>query len=179
MCRPLTALAVALLLAAPSIAQAQTGEALIKKLGASAPVPNPTFPADKALTYKIAWSVTAAPEKPDQLADGFRRPANFLYMTDTEGVPRAQVHLAVIVYGPATKSLMHAAAYKATTGVDNGSVALLEALDAAGVQVIVCRQALARLKITREQLLPFVKVATSASMARATLAAQGYATFGQ
>ncbi|MBK6844276.1 MAG: hypothetical protein IPG88_18555 [Gemmatimonadetes bacterium] len=48
MCRPLTALAVALLLAAPSIAQAQTGEALIKKLGASAPVPNPTFPADKA-----------------------------------------------------------------------------------------------------------------------------------
>ncbi|MBK6844275.1 MAG: DsrE family protein [Gemmatimonadetes bacterium] len=94
-------------------------------------------------------------------------------------MPRAQVHLAVIVYGPATKSLMHAVAYKATTGVDNGSVALLEALDAAGVQVIVCGQALARLKITREQLLPFVKVATSASMARATLAAQGTRTFGQ
>jgi intracellular sulfur oxidation DsrE/DsrF family protein len=121
--------------------------------------------------------VTAAPEKPDQLADGFRRPANFLYMTDTEGVPRAQVHLAVIVYGPA-KSLMHAAAYKGGNRRRQRSVALLEVLDAAGVRVIVCGQALARLKITREQLLPFVKVATSASMARDARRAR-YATFGQ
>lgn len=174
-----TALAISLLLASPSVVQGQTGEALIKSLGTSSPVPNPSFPADKALTYKIAWNVTAAPEKPEQLADGFRRPANFLTMTDAEGVPRSQVHLAVIVYGGATKSLMHGAAYKAATGADNGSIPLLEALDAAGVQVIVCGQAIAKLKIAREQLLPFVKVATSATMARATLAAQGYATFGQ
>lgn len=177
--RPLFALATAALVCAPLRAHAQTGEALIQKLGASSPVPSPTFPADKSLTYRIAWNVTAAPEKPEQLADGFRRPANFLTMTDAEGVPRAQVHLAVIVFGGATKSLLRNEAYKAAAGVDNATIPLLEALDAAGVQVIVCGQALARLKIAREQLLPFVKVATSASMARATLAARGYTTFGQ
>lgn len=174
-----TVLATALLAVVPSRAHAQSGEALIKQLGASATVANPTFPADKSLTYRIAWDVTGAPEKPGEIAPGFRRPANFLTMTDAEGVPRTQVHLAIIVYGPATKSLQRNEHYKAATGTDNGSIPLLEALHQAGVQVIVCGQALARLKLTREQLLPFVKVATSATMARATLAAQGYATFGQ
>ncbi len=173
----LPALALALCLAAPSLAQGQTGDALIHKLGASAPVPNPSFPADRSLTYRIAWNVTTAPEKPGQLAGGFRRPANFLTMTDAEGVPRSHVHLAIIVYGGATNSLMSNAAYKAANGVDNESIPLLEALNEAGVQIVVCGQALANRKIGREQLLPFVKVATSATMARATLSAQGYTTF--
>ncbi|MCC6930973.1 MAG: DsrE family protein [Gemmatimonadaceae bacterium] len=173
------ALTTALLLGASSLVRAQAGEALIKQLGASIAVPNPTFPADKSLTYRIAWNVTDAPEKPAEIAPGFRRPANFLTMTDAEGVPRGQVHLAIIVYGPATKSLQLNAHYKAATSADNASIPLLEALNQAGVQVIVCGQALAHLKIQREQLLPFVKVATSATMARATLAAQGYSTFAQ
>ena len=174
-----TAFAAALLVGVPSLARAQSGEALIKELGASTAVPNPTFPADKSLTYRIAWNVTDAPEKPAEIAPGFRRPANFLTMTDAEGVPRAQVHLAIIVYGPAAKSLQRNEHYKAAAGADNASIPLLEALNQAGVQVIVCGQALAHLKIGREQLLPFVKVATSATMARATLAAQGYSTFAQ
>ena len=177
--RALLALAATLLCALPFRAQAQSVEELIHKLGEFTPVPNPTFPADKSLTYRIAWNVTDAPEKPAEIAGGFRRPANFLSMTDAEGVPRAQVHLAIIVYGPATKSLLRNDHYKAAAGVDNASIPLLEALDRAGVQVIVCGQALAHLKLTREQLLPFGKVATSATMGRASLAAQGYAIFAQ
>lgn len=175
----LTAIAVSLCLLSPALAQGQTGDALIHKLGASSPVPNPSFPADKSLDYKIAWNVTAGPEKPGELVGGFRRPANFLTMTDAEGVPRSHVHLAIIVYGGATGSLMSDAAYKASKGVSNESIPLLEALNAAGVQIVVCGQALANQKITRDQLLPFVKVATSATMARATLSAQGYTTFWQ
>lgn len=173
----LTAIAVSICLASPALAQAQIGDALIHKLGASSPVPNPSFPADKSLDYKIAWNVTAGPEKPGQLVAGFRRPANLLTMLDGEGVPRSHVHLAIIVYGGATNSLMTNAAYKAANGVDNESIPLLEALNAAGVQIVVCGQSVNNKKITRDQLLPFVKVATSATMARATLSAQGYTTF--
>lgn len=167
----------ALALAIPTPAAAQTGEALIRKLGANTPIPNPTFPAPKELTYKVVWDVTEGPEKPEELVAGFRRPANFLVMTDAEGVDRKQVHLAIIVHGGATRSLLANAAYKEATGKDNGSIALLEALHDAGVQIIVCGQALVNRKVPRDRLLPFVKVATSATMARATLAAQGYATF--
>lgn len=179
--RPVTLATLVLgsVVALPVVTRAQSADSLIHRLGAFTPVPDPGFRADRSLTYRIAWDVTAAPEKPGEIAPGFRRPANFLTMTDAEGVPRAQVQLAIIVFGPATRSLMHNAAYKAATGSDNGSIPLLEALHAAGVQVIVCGQAMARTKVTRDQLLPFVQVATSATLARATLAARGYATFAQ
>ncbi|MEO7363460.1 MAG: DsrE family protein [Gemmatimonadaceae bacterium] len=177
MMRSIVALAFATLLTVPGFATAQTGEALIQKLGASSPIPNPGFPADKKAVYKIAWDVTKGPEKPEDIAPGFSRPANFLFMADAEGLSRKKVHLAIIVRGAAAKSLRTNAAYKTAAGVDNASIPLLEALNAAGVQIIVCGQALIGLKVPREELLPFVKVATSATMARATLHAQGYVAF--
>ena len=175
--RTLVAVAIAVAVSFPAVSHAQTGEALIQEVGRGTPVANPTFPADRSLQYRIAWNVNTAPEKPGEPVSGFRRPANFLTMTDAEGVPRENVHLAIIVYGGATRSLLNDAAYRAANGVANGSIPLLEALNGAGVEIIVCGQAVANQKITRDQLLPFVKVATSATMARATLAARGYSTF--
>lgn len=175
--RSLVLAAIAALALSPARAVAQSGEALIRAMGGGVPVADPTFPADRTVEYKVAWDVTEGPATPGALVDGFRRPANFLVMTEREGVARGKVHLAIIVHGTATQSLLTNAAYRAATGVDNQSVALLEALHGAGVQVIVCGQALVNRKVPRDGLLPFVRVATSATMARATLAAQGYATF--
>jgi intracellular sulfur oxidation DsrE/DsrF family protein len=161
----------------PTSLAAQTGEALIRKLGASTPIPHPSFVADKTVEYKVAWDVTAAPDKPDAMPAGLARPANFLMMADENGLDRKRVHLAVILHGGATSAVMTNEAYKALKGVDNPNIALIKAMTDAGVQVIVCGQSLANNKIAREQVLPFVKVATSATFARATLHAQGYATF--
>lgn len=177
MLRPISQVALAVLLLLPSLASAQTGEALIRKLGTSPYVSSPTFRADTSLEYKVAWDVTKAPEKAGAVVDGFRSPANFLVLSDQEGVSRQKVKLAVIVFGGATQSLLANAAYKEATGADNESIPLLEALHAAGVRIIVCGQALINRNVPRESLLPFVEVTTSATMARATLAAQGYATF--
>lgn len=168
---------VAVLFVSPLPAAAQSGEALIRKLGASNPVPNTTFGGDKTVEYKVAWDVTVAPAKPGELTPGLTQPANFLVMAETNGLDRKRVHLALIVHGGATFSIMTDAAYKALHGVDNPNTALLQALSDAGVQVIVCGQALISRKVARDQVLPFVKVATSATFARATLHAQGYATF--
>lgn len=179
MIRPTLRLALAALLTVPALASAQTGETLIRKLGANTPIANITFPADKSLQYRVSWDVTQGPEKPGQMVTGFRLPANFFVMAEQEGVPRRNVHLAIIVHGTATQSLLTRDAYKAATGAENESIPLLEALHDAGVQIIVCGQALVNRKVPREGLLPFVKVANSATMARAVLAAQGYATFQQ
>jgi len=171
----LAGLALVAGLAAP--ATAQTGEVLIKQVGASKPIPNPTHPGDPKLVYKVAWDVTEAPAKPDERVARYATPANFLVMADENGIPRANVHLAIIVHGTATQSLLMNDAYKVANGVDNPNVALLQALNDAGVQIIVCGQALLNRKVPRDKLLPFVKVSTSATLARATLHAQGYATF--
>jgi intracellular sulfur oxidation DsrE/DsrF family protein len=172
------ALALLLLSAiAPSLSAAQTGEALIQQLGATRPVPNQTFHADKALDYKVLWDVTEGPAKPEERVGGYSRPAGLLVQFTTDGVDRRRVHLAVIVHGTATFSIMSHAGYRAMHGVDNPNLATLEALHAAGVQIIVCGQALLNRKVPREQVLPFVKVAPSATFARAVLHAQGYAAF--
>lgn len=168
----LTLLTAALL--APASASAQSGAALIQQVGAGPDVPVITFPASKSLIYKMAWHATVGPEDPAALAPSFRAPANFLWMTDREGVPRRNLHLALIVHGTATQSLMKNDAYKALRGVDNGSIALLTALHEAGVEIIVCGVALVNRNVPRESLLPFVQISQSASMAHATLAARGY-----
>jgi intracellular sulfur oxidation DsrE/DsrF family protein len=169
--------ALAAFVLVPAVAFAQAGEALLKKIGTSHHIENPTFPASKTLEYKVAWDVTMGAAKPEDPTAGFSLPANFLVMADDNGLDRKKVHLAIIVHGTATQSLLGNEAYKAATGKDNPNIAVLEALNGAGVQVIVCGQALISRKVPRDKLLPFVKVATSATMARATLHAMGYATF--
>jgi intracellular sulfur oxidation DsrE/DsrF family protein len=164
-------------LASPAVAAAQGGGAVINKEGASPLATDPTFPASKDLTYRIAWGVNVGPEKPDGVAPGFRSPANFLYVGDANGVPRRNVHLAVVVWGTATHSLLKNDAYKSAKGADNASIPLLQDLSDAGVQIIVCGEALINRKVARGDLLPFVKIAPTASMALATLHAQGYGIF--
>lgn len=170
---------LAALLAAPLSLSAQTGEALIREVGGTPGITDPDFRAPQDLIYKLAWHVTEAPEQPTGFPEGFRNPANMFRLMDANGVPRANVRLAIIVHGTATPSLLNNDAYKARTGADNGSIALLTALNDAGVQIIVCGQALINRNVSRAQLLPFVKVATTAGTAHAILAAQGYTVLAQ
>jgi len=177
--RSLFAATLLVSLCLPTVGVAQGGADLLRRMADGPEVAAPTFPAPANLSYKVSWDVTAGPTDPAELVAGFRRPAGFLRQMDQQGVPRKNVKLAIIVHGTATRSLLNNAAYKSATGKDNASIALLEALNEAGVQIIVCGQALINRNVPRAELLPFVKVATSATAARAILAAQGYATWSE
>lgn len=170
--RSLLRLLLVTLIATPLAAQ--TGEALIREVGGTPGITDPTFPAPKDLIYKMAWHVTEGPANPNERVGGFGSPASFLRLMDANGVARTNVKLAIIVHGTATPSLLNNTAYKARTSADNASIALLTALHEAGVQIIVCGQALLNRNVPRDQLLPFVKVATTATSAHAILHAQGY-----
>ena len=167
----------AVLPALPHPARAQVPSSVIDQQAASPLAKDPTFPASKTAIYRIAWAVNVGPEKPDSVVPGFRSAANFLYVGDANGVPRTNQKLAIVVWGTATHSLLSNVAYRAARGTDNGSIALLQALHDAGVQVIVCGEALINRKLDRKDLLPFVKVAPTATMALATLHTEGYAIF--
>lgn len=158
----------------PAALLAQSGADVIRQQGASPLASRITFPVSKDLVYRLAWGVNVGPSQADSVVPGFRLPANFLYVGDANGIPRANVRLAVVVWGTATHSLLRNEAYRAAKGADNASIALLQALNDAGVQVIVCGEALINRKLSPDDLLPFVKIAPTASMALATLGAQGY-----
>ena len=135
------------------------------------------FPASRELTYRIAWGVNVGPDSAHTVVPGFQAPAGFIRTADANGVPRANLNVALVVWGSATHSLLKNDAYRKVKHADNGSIATLERLRDAGVQIIVCGEALRNRNIDRADLLPFVKVAPTATMALATLHAQGYAVF--
>jgi intracellular sulfur oxidation DsrE/DsrF family protein len=164
-------------LAIPATLAAQGGADIIRQQGEMPIAPHVTYPFPKDLTYKLAWAVNVGPEKPDSIVPGFRSPAGFLYIGDANGVPRRNIHQAVVVWGTATHSLLKNEAYRKAKGTDNASIPLLEALNDAGVEIIVCWVALINRKIDRADLLPFVKIAPTAQTALATLNAKGYTTY--
>jgi intracellular sulfur oxidation DsrE/DsrF family protein len=175
MSRRIIPIALAVVLFFPSVVSAQaTSSDIIKQQGSGPIASGITFPMPSDLHYRIAWRVNVGPAKPDSVVPGFREAASFLYVSDANNVPRANVHLAVVVWGTATHSLLKNEAYKAAKGTDNASIPLLQALNDAGVQVIVCGVALINRKLSPSDLLPFVKVAPTATHALATLHAQGY-----
>ena len=69
MFRPLRLLLaiLALVVGAAPLA-AQTGEALIREIGGTPAVTDPTFRAPTDLTYRMAWRVTEAPAIADDTA---------------------------------------------------------------------------------------------------------------
>lgn len=166
---------LAAVVAAP--AAAQTGDALLKSMASYTPVKNPSFPVPSSDVYKAVWDVSAGTEKPGDIDPRFKSVANFIVMAEEAGVPRANLKLAMVVHGNSAKNLLQNDAYKAITGVDNPNIALLEALNAAGVQVIICGQSIPNRKLPADKLLPFVKVSLSATFAHVTLHNQGYYQF--
>ena len=165
------------MMAIPSAALSQAASDVIAREGASKVVPAPTFPPSKDLIYRIAWGVNVGPDSAHGVVPGFRSAANFLVVGNANGVPRANVRQAIVVWGTATHSLLKNEAYRALKKTDNASAPLLQALHDAGVEIIVCGEALLNRNIARADLLPFVKIAPNATMALATLHAQGYAIF--
>ena len=167
--------ALAALAAAP--VSAQTGEALLKSMANYTPVKNLTFPVPAGDVYKAVWDISAGTEKPTDIDPRFKSVASFLVMAEEAGVPRANIKLAMVVHGNSAKNLLQNDAYKAMTGADNPNIPLLEALNAAGVQIIICGQSIPNRKLPGDKLLPFVKVSLSASIAHVTLHSQGYYQF--
>ncbi len=156
-----------------TVAAQQTGP-IIAKGGSHAPVPNPTFGVPTDLTYRMSWNINTASAKPAEMNTAYDIPARFLNQSAVLGVPRANVHVAIVVHGSAGEEMLSNAEYRARKGVDNPNIAVLEEMAKAGVRIILCGQTVASRKMPRDQILPFVLIAPSAALAHAVLGQEGF-----
>ncbi len=163
----------ALLLTAPATLAAQAD--LIPGVDAMREVPRTTFVPDTKATYKFFWNHTDSAAT-GAVNPGFLMVARTYNALRTDGVPAKQIKLALVIHGHATVDLMANAPYKARTGRDNPNITILQQLSKAGVDIIVCGQALFNRNVPRDDLLPLVQVARSAGYAHVLLAAKGYST---
>jgi intracellular sulfur oxidation DsrE/DsrF family protein len=173
--RTVTSLTILLLTA--TVAQAQESRAagpIIQSAGAVFEVSDPAFPTPRNQEYKVAFEVAQAADSPDQLNVALNSVARFLNMHARAGVPRDQIHAAVVVHGSAGWEVLDHAAYRDRYGVDNPNAELIRELTDVGAQVILCGQTAASRGIPRDGLVDGVDVALSAMTAFLVLQEDGY-----
>lgn len=176
--RTLLFVVASLLLAAPGV-RAQNKPAthdgpIIKGYGAVFPVPDADFKPPIDHVYKVVFSVTAVPKESSTLNRGINSVARFLNMQAQAGVPLANMHLALVLHGPAGRDALDNAAYRKRFGADNPNLPLLDALQRAGVAIYLCGQTAAALGFHKNELARPVKLALSAMTVITTLEGEGY-----
>jgi intracellular sulfur oxidation DsrE/DsrF family protein len=147
---------------------------LIAGYGEVTPVANASERPDPALDYKVVLNATkgGGDDAPPPFLDKAAKVANLLAQS---GVPAEHRHVVVILQSAATPAVLNAAGLKARGKTHNPSADLIAKLNAAGVSVRVCGQALAGAGIARSEVLPGVQVDLSALTTVSTLQLKGYA----
>ena len=147
---------------------------LIPGYGEVTPVENAGERPDPSADYKVVLNATkgGADDAPVPFLDKAAKVANLLAQS---GVPAEHRHVVVILQSAATLGVLNAAGLKARGRTSNPSADLIAKLNAAGVSVRVCGQALAGAKIARSEVLPGIQVDLSALTTVSALQLRGYA----
>ena len=171
---PLVAL---LAFAAPAFAQQAPGfwtTPAIKGIGPVHVWPQATLRPGATATYKAVFDVTRAGDA-SKINPGLDHIARAVNVFAAAGVPLTHLKFTVIVHGPATPVVLDEKSFQAKFGHANPDLAVIEALKKAGVQLLVCGNALGDMGYTPSEVNPDVKVALSALSTLIILQDQGYA----
>jgi intracellular sulfur oxidation DsrE/DsrF family protein len=147
---------------------------LIPGYGEVTPVENAGERPDPTVDYKVVLNATkgGTSDTPPPFLDKAAKVANLLAQS---GAPAEHRHVVVIMQAAATQAVLNDKGLKARGLARNPSADLIAKLNAAGVSVRVCGQALAAAKIARDEVLPGVQVDLSALTTVTALQLRGYA----
>ena len=135
---------------------------VITDFGRTATVPHTDFVTDTTLVFKAVFDVSKAPDDPAKRNPYIETIARFLNMHAKAGVPVENLKVRMAIHGQASYGLLKNEHYKEQFGLDNPNIALLEAIDKAGVEIILCGQTAHFRNIQEEKRLPLTQMALSA-----------------
>ncbi|MEA1785264.1 DsrE family protein [Arenibacter sp. GZD96] len=171
---PFILLAVALLNMVNCLGQSKNTGPIISDFGAVFTVENPDFVLNTLKNYHAVFDVMASPESHTVLNPNIETAARFLNMHAQAGIPINQLKAALVIHSTASKDILSDSAYQARYGTENPNKKLIQAITAAGGQVILCGQSAASRGIARDELMPEVQLALSAMTALIQLQDEGY-----
>ncbi len=128
---------------------------------------------EKDARFKVAFDVSESVE-PGETSKHMNSLARFINMHIADGVEPANIELALVIHGKATRDVLENAFYKERYGQDNTNQKLIEQLLQHNTKVFVCGQSATYYKVEAKQLIPGVTMALSAMTAHAQLQQQGY-----
>lgn len=149
---------------------------VIPRFGGIAPMPDAAERPDPKLRYRVLFNITKAAPSPHKLNPSLEKVARFVNLLGADKVRPARGDIVAIIHGPATPLILQNAPYAARTKVaENPNIALIAALQTAGVSVQVCSQAMIGNGITPDQIVKDIVVDDSALTTLANLQLRGYA----
>lgn len=140
---------------------AQPGH-VIPEFGKTYTIDNPDFKTDTNLVFKAVFDVSKAPEDPSKRNPYIETIARFLNMHQKAGVPVQNLKVRMAMHGQASYGLLKNEHYREKFGVDNPNIALLEAIDKTGVEIILCGQTAGSRNLSKDRRIPLTKLALSA-----------------
>ncbi len=90
------------------------------------------------------------------------------------GIPKKNITVVVVAHGGVLKAFYNDAVYKEKYRIDNPNIPVFNELLGAGVKFIACGQAMSFLNISKEQLLPWMKISLSAQTVLTDYQIRGY-----
>jgi len=119
---------------------------------------------------------TTADAKPDAINKGLDRVARLLNLYGSNGMPASDAKIAIVFHGEATKTILSDAAYEERFGQPaNPNLPLIRKLQDAGVEVMVCGQALNYKGFPDAEVADGIPVAASALTVLMNKQADGHA----
>ena len=125
---------------------------------------------------KLVLDVTSEAKKPEEVNKGLDRTARLLNLYGTAGLKASDIRITVVLHGEATKSVLSDEAWESRFQTKhNPNLPLIRFLQEAGVEVMVCGQALNYKKIERSEVAGEVSVAAAALTVLLNRQADGFA----
>jgi intracellular sulfur oxidation DsrE/DsrF family protein len=143
--------------------------------GAMHPLPDAAYQPQKDATYKVVFALTKSGDTPQEVNPSLIRLARTVNLYVSAGVPMSHLKFVAVASGPATGAMLDDAHYKEKFGVVNPNSGLLHKLRAAGVDVVVCGQAVLESNFETSWISHDVTLALSALTTVTVLQQQGYA----
>jgi len=147
---------------------------VIEGYGPTYPINDRDVPLRENYAYKAAFDSAVNPDE-TKLNTGLVSVARYLNMHARNGVSVDNMNIAVVVHGPALKTLLTDDSYFSRYGIDNPNTELVQKLHAAGVEFYVCGQSVMFGGFEKEELVGPAKVALSAMTMMTELQSDGYA----
>lgn len=150
---------------------------LIKNYGRILDLKDIEVKPDPDREYKILIELVHDMDKPKRLNFSANNIARLINLHAIGGVKPENLKVAVVVHAQATNSVVNDEAYQKKYDVESPYADFYKELADAGVELVVCGQSLNLFGQKPEDVLPNVKIATSALTAVSTYQLKGYAYF--
>lgn len=147
---------------------------VIENYGAVYPVPGDAYNLVRGKRYKVVMDISGSGEFAMAINPHLDSAARLLNMEARSGIDPHDLKLALVVHGEATKDLLNDQAYREQFGIYNPNTRLLDALESAGVEILVCGQSAAAKGFRPADFNPATRIAVSAMTAHVRLQAEGY-----